>query len=377
MRSRRLRALTVAAVAVATAGLSACSRAPTASPAPVDPGWERVALAGSPDIATLTSGDRMVIGTSAHNGAAGMSTVSGSGALAPVTLRPVSGYARTARWLQVSMGGPGILAVGGARGGAHGNVRWTVWRAPRTTDGLGTLSEMPQTFETFGGLQAGDLVGAAYAGSDAVIVGSWVGSHGLDVTTWHPSGSTWLRDPPSPVLRNTSSTLKSANGVGVVGDRFVVVGDLLDLDHGMAFYPVVWLRAATGGPWEQHRVPVAGHARSIGCSPQRCVVVGATGAGAARAWQVSANGTVTPIDLPSATVTGTDIPTPVVVSDTAWIVLPTRSGSLLVRIAGARRTVLRTPAGHPVALAAVGTQLYLAIRAADGSSQLWRAAGTP
>ena len=335
-------------------------------------------LPGSPGIVTLTTGvGRAVIGTSGRDGSAGMSIVSPSGALTPMPLRPVSGYARTARWLQVVVGAPGMLAVGGARGGAHGNVRWTVWRAPQTAIDFAPLRETPQTFETFGGLQAGDLVGAAYAGSDALIVGSWVGSHGLDVTTWSPSGTTWLRDPPSPVLQNTASILKSAAAVSTLGDRFVVVGDLLDLDHGMTSYPVVWLRAGRGGPWEEHRIPLAGHARSIGCSSLRCIVVGATSAGSARAWQVRADGAVIPIDLPPTTMTGSDIPAPAVTSDAAWIALPTRSGSVLVRITGARRTVLRTPAGQPVALSVAGGRLYLATRTADGSSHLWRTTHTP
>lgn len=376
MGRRRARALTVGAVCVSV-GLSACSGVSRSTPTQVDPGWARVDLPGSPGIATLTTGERVVIGTSGRDGAAGMSLATSTGAATTVALRPISGYARTARWLQAAVGEPGILAVGGARGGAHANVRWTVWRAPRTAAGFGTLTETPQTFETFGGLEAGDLVGTAYAGDDALIVGSWVGAHGLDVTTWHPRGSTWLRDPASPVLRNTASRLKSAAAVGALGDRFVVVGDVLDLDHGMTSRPVVWLRARTGGPWEEHTISTTGHARAVGCSLRRCVVVGVTGTGAARAWQLSDNGSITPIGLPDATAGDSDIPTPVVTSTSTVIAVPTRSGSLLVRIAGLKRDVLRAPPGRPVALAADDARLYLATRTSAGATQLWRGAASP
>ncbi|UIJ35435.1 hypothetical protein [Allobranchiibius sp. GilTou73] len=335
-----------------------------------------MSLTGSPDILTSTT-EGVLAGTSGRDGTAGMSLASSTGVTTTVALRPISGYARTARWLQAAVGVPGILAVGGARGGAHGNVRWTVWRAPRTAGGFGTLTETPQTFETFGGLQAGDLVGTAYAGSDALIVGSWVGAHGLDVTTWHPQGSTWLRDPPSPVLNNTASILKSAAAVGALGDRFVVVGDLLDLDHGITSHPVVWLRAADGGSWTEHRIAITGHARAVGCSRQRCVVVGVTAGGAARAWELKGDESITSIELPE-TVTGeSDISTPVVTSDSTTIALPTRSGSLLVQVSRGRTTVLRTPPGSPVALAADRRRIYLATRAGAGPAQLWRVAAQP
>lgn len=376
MRRRRAHAAITGAILVSVAGLSACSGSSTSSPTSVDPGWSRVSLTGSPDILTSTT-EGVLVGTSGRDGTAGMSLASSTGVTTTVALRPISGYARTARWLQAAVGEPGILAVGGARGGAHGNVRWTVWRTPRTAGGFGTLTETPQTFETFGGLEAGDLVGTAYAGSDALIVGSWVGAHGLDVTTWHPQGSTWLRDPPSPVLKNTASILKSAAAVGALGDRFVVVGDLLDLDDGMTSHPVVWLRAADGGSWTEHRIAITGHAHAVGCSLQRCVVVGVTAGGAARAWQLQADGSVTSIGLPETVTSDSDISTPVVTSDSTTIALPTRSGSLLVQVSPGRTTVLRTPPGSPLAFAADGARLYLASRTTSGSIQLWRSLASP
>lgn len=63
----------------------------------------------------------------------------------PVPLQAISGYAPQARWQAMAAAAGDVVALGGARGGAHGNVRWTVWHG--STAGL---VEQPQTFETFG-----------------------------------------------------------------------------------------------------------------------------------------------------------------------------------------------------------------------------------
>ena len=101
--------------------------------------------------------------------------------------------------------GPRVLGVAGVVGGAHGNVRWTIWHGDAggaTGDGAGDgaggaaggdpggVTETEQPFFTFGGYDMGSLTGAGMVGGREVIFGSWKSaSSGLDIATWQAGGT--------------------------------------------------------------------------------------------------------------------------------------------------------------------------------------------
>ena len=76
------------------------------------------------------------------------------------------------------MTGGSVVALGAAHGGAHANFRWTIW-----TGTPAGLVDRPQTFETFGGQEAGSLLAVARDRHGPLIVGTWQGAHGLDGAT--------------------------------------------------------------------------------------------------------------------------------------------------------------------------------------------------
>lgn len=345
------------------------SSQPSSSQPGIRMAWRQRALPGSPEVLTLTPGRPVLAGTRL-DGEPGLLKLTADPEPDPgtVRLRPHSGYARIAGWLQVSAGAPGLVAVGGARGGAHANVRWSVWRGSAET-----LTEEPQVFWVFGGEEAGDLVGAGYLGDDPLVVGSWAGRHGADIAVWRPHGTRWARDPSRGALASTATELKSAAAVAGSDGRITIAGDALALGRPSVAHPAVWTATATTGPWTQRLLPGDGRARNLACSAAGdCLVVGVTTDLSARAWRLAADGTVTELDLPPVTLTdGAPVPAPALAEDgTAWLALPTDSGSTLLRIDGSGAATVDTPAGTPTAIATADGRLYLATRTGETSS-LW------
>ena len=83
------------------------------------------------DPVTLTSAgaDALLIGAYASTRPHPRLLVLRNGTLTsvPVEPQPESPYAPLARWFSIAVSGDAVEAVGGARGGAHANYRWTVW----------------------------------------------------------------------------------------------------------------------------------------------------------------------------------------------------------------------------------------------------------
>ena len=57
------------------------------------------------------------------------------------------------------------------------------------------VRELPQSFETFGGWGAGALNALVRTPGGEMIVGSWEGRTGLDISVWTPKGRRWVRQP--------------------------------------------------------------------------------------------------------------------------------------------------------------------------------------
>lgn len=338
--------------------------------------WQRVTLPGNPSVTTLTG-----FGTSLLVGAYGTSTVrpqlfrlDAPGRLATVPVHPTSPYAYTGRWTAVTAQGGRIVALAGKSGGAHGNVRWTVWQG-----GADGLVEQPQTFETFGGQSAGDLVGVAYAAGRPLIAGSWQGARaGLDVAVWTVAGDRWTRLPSTGTpLQSTATVLGAATSATTDGSAALLSGSITLLGAGsVRVGPAVWHADVPSGPWMRTDLPTAARsarAESASCVADHCLVLGqADGLLAAWTWgsgPPAAAGGVPPVPL-----AGTQrVVPPVVTATSAWLLVPSGSGSVLLRRDGAGWSTLAGPTGSPLALARVGATLYAAVADASGVGSLWSA----
>lgn len=338
---------------------------------PTDPGrsmaWQAVALDGS-EIVTLTPGAEgsLLVGTRRADRAPEVLAVSATGAWTPVEVVPGSGYGQTARWMQISSGRAGVVAVGADRGGAHGNPRWSVWRGELDGEPA-RIREQEQTFETFGGWEAGGLVGVAQLGADPVVVGSWQGMAGFDIAVWRAHDARWVRDPTPSALSSDRHRLRSAVAVSATARRLVIAGDELDLDERTS-HPTVWTSDAAAGPWRPRRLPADGRVRGLGCSPQHCVVVVSGSTVAVLDPEAPTGPVALPVPAPSDSAT---VPAPAVGDRSAWVALPEGTGTALYRIRSADAERVTAPEGMPVALAMSGRQLWIATTS-RGATTLWR-----
>ena len=171
----------IAAIWVAVA----CAAAPVPPTGPPDIAFTPVALPdGAVPEVLAADGDQLLVGV--HRAAApqppGLVRRSPDGTVTEVPAQAVTGYGRTASWFSLAADGTRILAIGGDRGGAHGNVRWSVW-----TGSASGVAEHAQAFSTFGGWGAGDLIDAVLTPGGSAVVGSWESAEaGLDVAVWTP-----------------------------------------------------------------------------------------------------------------------------------------------------------------------------------------------
>lgn len=326
-------------------------------------------LTGSGTVITLTSSTAGVLlgrRTPAGVGSAGVGSpaldmLARDGSLTSVPLSYPPGYAAEAVWSGVDIHNGQILALGGARGGAHGNVRWTVWRGT-----LSGVSEEPQAFETFGGWLAGTMVGVAQPeGGMPLLVGTWSDARrrGFDITLWHPDGSRWVRaEPTATALAGSPTDLPSPEQVATAGSSVVIAGWSTDLSAGVRTIPVVWVMDADG-TWRREELTapdVQTMALGVGCGADRCLVVGQSRTSLLAWWLRPAHPfslTGTPaIRLPGVPREQVGpAPAPVIVGDTAYVLAPERDHegrrrSRVVSVATGRAATVTVLDGDPIAL---------------------------
>jgi hypothetical protein len=381
-RRRRPRARILWVVVVVAAVLTACqgvepeSGPPTASTGAKQEAlvWTEHPLPGGMDAVTLASaGDGLVIGAWAPDRPNPRLLLLRSGDLAEVNVDGVTPYAAVARWLSVAARDGQLVAVGGARGGAHANVRWTVW-AGDLTGPTPRLVEQPQPFGVFGGWGAGDLTGVAFAGTEPVVAGAWQSTRtGNDVSLWFRSGDRWKRqDSTGSPLGSTPRALNGARFITTTGEGLALAGSVTDLGTGsVASVPALWTAPGDGGPWTLVRLPAAqsiAEAQAARCDGDSCVVVGSDG-GTLAVWDVRGS-TVVRVDTPAFAVAEKHtVPPPVRIQGTDLVAIP---GTVLQR--GSSGWLRRpAPPGVPIASAAVDDTLYLATTDEDGTGRLWSA----
>jgi len=340
--------------------------------------WTPVALPAGMEPKTLTTmGDRLLVGAlkagdTPDTPSPAMLTVSADGAQTPIPLTPQSPYAPLARWYSVATDGTRIIAIGGANGGAHANVRWTTWSG--TAAGV---TELPQSFYAFGGWGAGELVDAVITPSGDALIGSWGGAKaGLDAAVWTFADPVWNRqDPAGTALESTATLLVGPRGATRDGDGILVTGSALHLDNGVNQTAAVWRSSALNTGWHRIDLPDVGthsegvSARCGGTAGTVCVVAGQVD-GRLAVWSLDGDSASRQTGIPALAVGDQDVvPAPLTAGGTTIIVSPNGASAALLSRAGTAGWATSTgPSGLPVSAALVGDRLYVATRPTAGAA---------
>ncbi|MFW5474237.1 hypothetical protein ACOCJ5_13095 [Knoellia sp. CPCC 206450] len=336
---------------------------------PLPPGFEPVTLA--------TAGDDVVVGATAPGRPRPRLLVGpGPDRLREVPLAPRSPYAFEGRWFQVVTRGGRIDAIAGARGGAHGNYRWTTWSG--TAAGV---AEQEQPFGVFGSYGAGDLAGIAYAGTSPVVLGAWQSEQtGMDVATWTRSGDRWSRRTSTGTpLASTPEELVDARVITARGDGLLLGGSVTRLAPGsVEVVPAAWTSPRPSGPWTRVDLSRSGdrgtsEVDGAVCARDRCVLAGVTD-GRLSVWEVTDDTTAEPPGTPAVGVPdNASVPSPVLLGDDVVLVAPTERGSTLLRRSGSAWSTADGPPGPPASVVVHGDEVWVVTSAGRGTPALWRA----
>ncbi|GAA2097948.1 hypothetical protein GCM10009841_10580 [Microlunatus panaciterrae] len=362
----------------------ACSRSePGPGPVPA-PHWSRVALPDGldPTVLALLPGSggaaaETLVGAqlTTNPPAPRLLRVTAGETVSPIPLEPVSPYARVAQFRALDSDGSRVVALGGRSGGAHGNVRWTVWTGTRAA-----VREHPQTFETFGGQQAGALVDIVLTDRGPVVVGSWTGTAGgLDAAVWLPRGDTWLRrDSTGTPLASSKTRLVLARAAVADGAAVVIAGSTIRLADGVRQGAAVWRADSPDGDWRRTDLPDPGgrsEAQSVACSGDACWVAGQVD-GRLALWSLMASSAAR-TTLPDTAVDPSGPAARVVSGPARTVVAYSQDGHsrvLLGPSGGAGGWSRRTgPDGDLVDAVLQQSRLYLLTRRGTGPAELWLA----
>lgn len=324
-------------------------------------------------VALATAGDVVLVGASSPVRPTPRLLRARARSLTEVPLTPRSPYAFEARWFQVVATDRRVDAIGGARGGAHGNYRWTTWSGD--IDGV---SEQEQPFGVFGSYGAGDLTGVAYAGTSPVVLGAWQSERtGLDIAVWTRTGDRWARQVSTGTpLASTTDALVAARAIASRGDGIVLSGSVTRLAPGsVRVDPAVWTAPGGEGPWTRldlPRPPGDGptEAHAATCTPQRCLVTGRQGSRLA-VWELVADSARRLDGIPEVVVPeNASALAPVRVGDDDLVVVPTAEGSTVVRRDGTSWSTTDGPSGTPVSAVVHGSDLWVVTTDARGTGTL-------
>ncbi|WP_436491809.1 hypothetical protein [Actinokineospora sp. HUAS TT18] len=350
--------LRVLAVALLVAGCS--TPAPAAQPVtPVD-------LPATP-VALAVDGSALLIGMR-RDGQPLVPALTrrADGKLTDIPLQGASPYGLLATWQSIAVDNGAYVAIGGERGGAHGNVRWSAW-----SGSAAGVTEKPQAFSTFGGWGAGDLIDAVITPQGPVLVGSWESKRtGLDVAVWTADGDSWNRQSSAGTpLESAADALGFATAATGFGQGVLIVGWQL----GERIMPVVWRSTSGATGWTKTPLPDAGStgtAMSVRCWAATCAAVGQVD-GKLAVWELRDDRWTRLGGEPAVPVSDKDKLAPpverdgrpaVVIADNGKIRLITREST------GWRDTEISGPTGAVTATAQLGGAIYLI-----ADQRLWEA----
>lgn len=320
------------------------------------------------------SGDGLLIGVRRDGQATqpGLLRLGSDGAVAEIPVQAATGYGRTASWYSLVGDGSRVLGIGGDRGGAHGNVRWSIWTG--TSAGV---AEHVQTFSTFGGWGAGDLIDGVLTPASSAVIGSWQSDDaGLDVAVWTPQGDTWVRRSSTGTpLQSTRASVTFATAATASAQGILIAGWQFGTGQGGGQAPVVWQSGPDAAGWRKTVLPDAGSAGSaaaVRCATSGCAVAGRVD-GVLALWRTvdgkwSRVGGLPPIgvgnsDRLAAPLDPGGLPTQIV-SDQGKVEIITAGEPTSVRVADG-------PTGTVIAAAEVGRSVYV-IAGDPAAPQLWQ-----
>ncbi len=379
----------VLALAVAAGAAGCTDDVGVEGPARLELTWTEVALPeGLTPVTVATSDVSVLVGASARKRPVPRLLTGPSVTdLQPLRVVPRSPYAFEATWFSVAARGSEIVAVGGARGGAHGNYRWSTWAG--TAD---EVVEQEQPFGVFGSYGAGDLIGVAFAGESPVILGGWQSERtGLDIATWLRTGQRWSRQPSTgTALGSTPTELLSATAIAGTahdedgsGDGLVLSGSVTRLGEGeVRVDPAVWIAPTASGAWRRVDLPrPAGsgisEAHGASCRGGACSVVGAS-AGRLAMWRLDGTRATPTSELPVVTMAGGKALPPLRLLAHEVVLVPREGSTVVIQSTGERAdswVVGDGPSGTPVSAVVHGEDILVVTRDASGVGHLWRGSG--
>lgn len=271
------RALLIVLVAATLSGCAA--EAPT---------WRAVDSDGlSAKNVVAVDDDLLVVGE--RGNAPALDRIRANGHRESFRLVPHEPYARTASLQSTANLGDRLTAIGVQTGGAHSNPRWTVWQGTLSS---GELTNHPQSFFTFGGHDAGPLLGVASLDGQPVIIGSRTTATGSRLAVYTVSGTRWSAPTTSPAAVSSNPTRELGfSAVANAGALLVIAGDDLSLTDGLQQRPAIWVGTDTQH-WTEVALPLShtgaglALATDVACTATTCWVVGWVH-GTATAWQVT------------------------------------------------------------------------------------------
>ncbi len=251
-------------LSVAVLVAAACS-GPTGHPAPTGPAWQAVTLpltgSGRPEIEDVATcpGHWYAVGAYLAAGGetapAAWTSADAGRTWTALATRPVSAYGPQHVLTAVACRDDAVVAVGGAPGGAHGNLRTGTW----LSTGGGPLTEIPAGLDLFGGdAQIG--VGRLAAGPPGwVLAGDRRAANGAPgAVVWTaPDGRSFRLVDADPALSSDARGQTEAQDVLSTGDGFTLVGGVIVAGRkDAARDPAVWT-SADGLRWTRVDVPAA------------------------------------------------------------------------------------------------------------------------
>lgn len=286
--------------------VSACSPAVSPQPAQTpsapasstvaDEAWQEVPLPARvrPASLAVSGNDLLVGGLATDRPAPRLLRLHAGSVTGEFRLEPGDPNAAAADLVRLSVSGENVYAIGTMIAGAHSNPRLTVWDG--TTTGP-RLTSRPQEFFTFGGHDAGPLLGTVEVDGSPVIFGSRVGGAGPYGVVWTRTGHTWRQQERPAALSSSPDREFGFSALTVLGNRLLVAGDELGLAGGLTQRPVVFV-GGVGRDWQEVALPVPdsigrvpgqlSRATSVACTPgsRTCWASGWV-RGHALAWPVS------------------------------------------------------------------------------------------
>lgn len=224
--------------------LAGCSPAPAWSPVQLPAGMRPAALAPAGDTVVVAGrgGDQPML-----------VQVSGTSVARELPTNPNDPDASDATLVSVTASGDALHAVGEVYGGAHSNPRLTVWDGSLSA---GLVTSRPQEFFTFGGHDAGPLLGTLVIDQQPVIFGIRTTTAGIEGVLWTLRGTTWhKRTGVDPLLGSNPDREVGFTAITTLGSRILVVGDEVGLAGGLRQQPMLWVGSITGG-WQQLALPL-------------------------------------------------------------------------------------------------------------------------